>query len=223
MGRRECRDRWNGTNTRALARSGLSRANPEDHLSTQLCAETFRLVRRRLSESSLGVDAYAEGTLTASQMMRKNPTEAIVDKDNHLRDALKYILLSLPSPSEKPQSQERDEIIREAYATGNYGSLGVRMAQFDAQKMRKSESMSYLPDGRDNIPSQGFCALFILGMGEQVVPTNFNAECKCRWSRAASHQESVSLCSGNCRLRSQVIAPTNSASTHNIRVHAYTR
>jgi hypothetical protein len=39
--------------------------------------------------------------LTASQLMRKNPTEAIVDKDNHLRDALKYILLSLPSPSEK--------------------------------------------------------------------------------------------------------------------------
>jgi len=46
-----------------------------------------------------------------------------VDKDNHLRDALKYILLSLPSPSEKPQSQERDEIIREAYATGNYARL----------------------------------------------------------------------------------------------------
>jgi len=48
--------------------------------------------------------------LTASQLMRKNPTEAIVDKDNHLRDALKYILLSLPSPSEKPPSQERDDI-----------------------------------------------------------------------------------------------------------------
>ena len=79
--------------------------------------------------------------LTASQLMRKNPTEAIVDKDNHLRDALKYILLS--SPSEKPPSQERDEIIREAYATGNYCSLGVRLAQFDAQRMRKSESVSY--------------------------------------------------------------------------------
>jgi len=54
--------------------------------------------------------------LTASQLMRKNPTEAIVDKENHLRDTLKYILLSLPSPTEKPPSQERDEIIREAYA-----------------------------------------------------------------------------------------------------------
>jgi hypothetical protein len=35
--------------------------------------------------------------LSAPQLMRKNPTEAIVDKDNHLRDALKYILLSLPA------------------------------------------------------------------------------------------------------------------------------
>ena len=42
--------------------------------------------------------------LSASQLMRKNPSEGIVDKDNHLRDALKYILLSLPSPSEKPRS-----------------------------------------------------------------------------------------------------------------------
>jgi len=40
--------------------------------------------------------------LSAAQLMRKNPSEAIVDKDNHLRDALKYILLSLPGPSEPP-------------------------------------------------------------------------------------------------------------------------
>lgn len=38
--------------------------------------------------------------LSASQLMRKNPTEAIVDKGNHLRDALKYVLLSLPIPTE---------------------------------------------------------------------------------------------------------------------------
>ena len=44
--------------------------------------------------------------------MRKNPTEAIVDKDNHLRDALKYILLSLLSPSEIPTELTREEIIK---------------------------------------------------------------------------------------------------------------
>ena len=46
--------------------------------------------------------------------MRKNPTEAIVDKDNHLRDALKYVLLSLPGPTELPKHSPRDQIIREA-------------------------------------------------------------------------------------------------------------
>jgi hypothetical protein len=33
----------------------------------------------------------------------------------------------------------------EAFVTGNHGSLGVGMAQFDAQRVRKSESVSYLP------------------------------------------------------------------------------
>jgi hypothetical protein len=79
--------------------------------------------------------------LTASQLMRKNPTEAIVDKDNHLRDALKYILLSLPSPSERPEESEREAIIKEAFETGTYGSLAVRMAQFDASNVSKSESV----------------------------------------------------------------------------------
>src|SRR5262244_4131493 len=78
--------------------------------------------------------------LTAAQLMRNNPTEAIVDKDNHLRDALKYILLSLPSPSEKPHSEERDEIIGEAYATGNYGSLGVRLALHGLRYRRRQWS-----------------------------------------------------------------------------------
>lgn len=39
--------------------------------------------------------------LTATQLVTKNPTEKIVDKDNHLRDCLKYIALSLPEPSRK--------------------------------------------------------------------------------------------------------------------------
>jgi hypothetical protein len=55
--------------------------------------------------------------LSATQLMRKNPTEAIVDKDNHLRDALKYILLSLPSPSEMPKRLQRDEMTNQTFAT----------------------------------------------------------------------------------------------------------
>src|SRR5205814_5412268 len=32
--------------------------------------------------------------LTAQQLLTKNQSEAIVDKDNHLRDCLKYLVLS---------------------------------------------------------------------------------------------------------------------------------
>jgi hypothetical protein len=83
--------------------------------------------------------------LSASQLMRKNPTEAIVDKDNHLRDALKYILLSLPSPSEEPKQMKRDEIIREAFVTGTYATLGIQMARLDVDEVRQSEPVSYRP------------------------------------------------------------------------------
>jgi len=34
--------------------------------------------------------------------MWRNPSEAIVDRDNHLRDCAKYIVLSLPCRSEIP-------------------------------------------------------------------------------------------------------------------------
>jgi len=87
--------------------------------------------------------------LSASQLMRKNPTEAIVDKDNHLRDALKYVLLSLPSPTEVPKNSERDQLIREAFETGTQATLGVRLAQFDAKEAKSWEPVSYRPNLAD--------------------------------------------------------------------------
>lgn len=44
--------------------------------------------------------------LSASQMMVKNASEKVVDKDNHLRDCLKYMALSLPAPTVLPQSRQ---------------------------------------------------------------------------------------------------------------------
>lgn len=82
--------------------------------------------------------------LSAQQLMRKNPSEAIVDKDNHLRDALKYILLSLPGPSEPPLESEREQIIRDAYETGNYQTLALRMLRYDAERRINTEDVSYV-------------------------------------------------------------------------------
>src|SRR6476660_2621165 len=83
--------------------------------------------------------------LTARQLISKNPSEGIVDKDNHLRDCLKYIVHSQPKPSEVPVALKRDEIIAEAFRTGNHGSLAARIAQLDHQEQRRSEPISYRP------------------------------------------------------------------------------
>jgi hypothetical protein len=39
---------------------------------------------------------------TATQLMMRNPSEAIVDKNNHLHDGAKYVVMSLPEPTEVP-------------------------------------------------------------------------------------------------------------------------
>ena len=80
---------------------------------------------------------------SASQLLQKNPTEAIVDKDNHLRDALKYILLSLPSPSEFPTRLHEENLIAQAFANGNHATIALRMARIRAQRQEASEPVYY--------------------------------------------------------------------------------
>ena len=42
--------------------------------------------------------------LSAQQLLTRNVSERVVDKDNHnhLRDCLKYLVLSLPAPTQTP-------------------------------------------------------------------------------------------------------------------------
>lgn len=51
--------------------------------------------------------------LTASQLMSRNPSEKIIDKDNHARDAAKYIVMSLPEPTEKTKEMLLSEALAE--------------------------------------------------------------------------------------------------------------
>jgi hypothetical protein len=40
--------------------------------------------------------------LTAQQLMSRNQSEEILDKENHARDAMKYVVMSLPAPAIVP-------------------------------------------------------------------------------------------------------------------------
>jgi hypothetical protein len=60
--------------------------------------------------------------LTAQQLLSRNTSEAIEDKDNHARDAMKYVVMSLPEASRKPLGQRETErleaMIEEGRRTG---------------------------------------------------------------------------------------------------------
>lgn len=47
--------------------------------------------------------------LTATQLMTRNPTENVVDRDNHIRDAAKYACMMLPRPTAKPLENRYQE------------------------------------------------------------------------------------------------------------------
>jgi len=47
--------------------------------------------------------------LTAQQLLTRNLSEAIVDKDNHAVDSCKYIVMSHPEPTRKPYQERVEE------------------------------------------------------------------------------------------------------------------
>jgi hypothetical protein len=53
--------------------------------------------------------------LTAQQLLTRNASEAIIDKDNHARDAMKYLLMSHPEPSRKSLERRVNERFAESY------------------------------------------------------------------------------------------------------------
>lgn len=74
------------------------------------------------------------GELTPIQLATRNPTEKIVDKDNHLRDALKYMILTRPSPAEKTWQQKAAEEIRPLAEAGDLTSALIRWEQRRAEE-----------------------------------------------------------------------------------------
>ena len=71
--------------------------------------------------------------LTATQLQNKNPSEKIVDKDNHLRDCLKYLVLTLPEPAQKSLNQIIQERVRPLVEARDLTSATIRALQIKAE------------------------------------------------------------------------------------------
>ena len=71
--------------------------------------------------------------LTPTQLATKNPTEKIIDKDNHLRDCLKYMLLTLPDPAGKTWQQKVIEEIAPMAEKRDLTSCQIRYLQRKAE------------------------------------------------------------------------------------------
>jgi hypothetical protein len=79
--------------------------------------------------------------LSAQQLMSRNLSEALVDKDNHAVDACKYVVMSHPEPTRKPYEQrvvERVEKLRKD--TGDMTTAMLQLSKIQ-QEEREAEGM----------------------------------------------------------------------------------
>jgi len=85
--------------------------------------------------------------LTGQQLLSRNVAEAIVDKDNHARDAMKYVLMSNPEPTKKSVEQRVREAIKPLIEEGDFTSAMVRRLQIVALEAHKEPARlgRYIP------------------------------------------------------------------------------
>jgi len=79
--------------------------------------------------------------LSAQQLLIRNTSEAILDKDNHARDAMKYMVMSHPEPAQKSLERrvsERVAVIREKAVEPN-SDAAATMAVLQCQKIMREE------------------------------------------------------------------------------------
>lgn len=72
--------------------------------------------------------------LTSQQLLSRNTSEAIVDKDNHATDAAKYLVMSHPEPTLKTTRQIAAEAIAPLAEQGDLTSASIRYAQIMGQQ-----------------------------------------------------------------------------------------
>lgn len=70
--------------------------------------------------------------LTATQLLVRNTSEEIIDKNNHAVDACKYLVMSLPEPSKKSAQRRIAEAVKPFAAAGDFTNVHLT-----AEKMRR--------------------------------------------------------------------------------------
>lgn len=76
--------------------------------------------------------------LTAQQLLSRNTSEAIVDKDNHATDACKYFVMTHPEPTIKTQREVAAEAVAPLAQQGDLTSAAIRYQMM----MSESEASS---------------------------------------------------------------------------------
>ncbi|MFL6427793.1 MAG: hypothetical protein ACJ71S_06075 [Acidobacteriaceae bacterium] len=76
---------------------------------------------------------------TATQLMLRNPSEAIVDKNNHLTDACKYVCMTLPEPTDIPLDMRIKEAVKPHVETGDLTNALIRANQIREEMEEESE------------------------------------------------------------------------------------
>lgn len=77
--------------------------------------------------------------LTAQQLLSRNVSEAIVQKDNHAWDAARYLVMSHPEPSYKTAQQLAREAVKPLIEAGDLNSAVIRTNQILAESAKQSQ------------------------------------------------------------------------------------
>lgn len=77
--------------------------------------------------------------LSAQQMRTRNLSEAIVDKDNHARDAMKYLVMSHPEPTVKLFRERAKEAVKDMAEQRDLTSCYIRYKQMEAEEQESYE------------------------------------------------------------------------------------
>ncbi|MGA8838669.1 MAG: hypothetical protein WB538_23750, partial [Candidatus Sulfotelmatobacter sp.] len=80
-------------------------------------------------------------TLTAQQLLTRNASEAIVQKDDHARDACKYLLLSYPEPTRKTYERRVEERVSKLLkdSGGDMTRAMLQLSKIQEEEREKEE------------------------------------------------------------------------------------